>query len=280
MTSPSLMSGWPSCPTCTRHACRRWRAASAARPSLTQRRCIARSTGAARRSSSICPSAPPTLRRCDLKGKFNDNEVVYARPPPGYRTYTFRNGLRVPIVWMLKVPLYGEVDAGYIWNRTATHQLGGFIFFPQKITLFSSEKGPFHAWIFTSMHGFANPSWICASMMDSQIHHGFVHPWSPSAKLPPFPSEKKSLKKLPSFPLRNKSIHRSLRNTHPCKPDMDFPQKSPVFPSGSMDLFWSPSPSMDWSIWTTPCASTLQVSHSVYSLPPRSMPHSHAHSTR
>ena len=58
-----------------------------------------------------------------LKGKFTDNEIVYARPPPGYRTYTFRNGMKVPIVWQLKVPLYGEVDAGYIWNRTATHQL-------------------------------------------------------------------------------------------------------------------------------------------------------------
>jgi len=58
-----------------------------------------------------------------LKGKFNDDEVVYARPPPGERTYTFRNGMKVAIVWMLKVPLYGEVDAGYIWNRTATHQL-------------------------------------------------------------------------------------------------------------------------------------------------------------
>ena len=46
-----------------------------------------------------------------------------ARPPPGYRTYTFRNGMRVPVVWLLKVPLYGEVDAGYIWNHTATHQL-------------------------------------------------------------------------------------------------------------------------------------------------------------
>tara|TARA_B100000767_G_scaffold61982_1_gene57838 strand:- start:105 stop:425 length:321 start_codon:yes stop_codon:yes gene_type:complete len=58
-----------------------------------------------------------------LKGKLTDNEVVYARPPPGYRTYTFRNGMKVPVVWLLKVPLYGEVDAGYIWNRTATHQL-------------------------------------------------------------------------------------------------------------------------------------------------------------
>ena len=48
---------------------------------------------------------------------------MYARPPPGYRTYTFRNGMKVPVVWLLKVPLYGEVDAGYIWNRTATHQL-------------------------------------------------------------------------------------------------------------------------------------------------------------
>ena len=60
-----------------------------------------------------------------LKGKFTDNEVVYARPPPGERTYTFRNGRKTAIVWKLQVPLYGEVDAGYIWNRTATQQLVG-----------------------------------------------------------------------------------------------------------------------------------------------------------
>ena len=58
-----------------------------------------------------------------LKGKFSETEVVYARPPPGEQRFMFRNGKRVPIVWRLMVPLYGEVDAGYIWNRTATAQL-------------------------------------------------------------------------------------------------------------------------------------------------------------
>ena len=29
----------------------------------------------------------------------------------------------VPVVWRLKVPLYGEADAGRIWNRTLTKQL-------------------------------------------------------------------------------------------------------------------------------------------------------------
>ena len=61
-----------------------------------------------------------------LKGKFADNEIVYARPPadfPGgtrYRTFDDRG---VPLVWRLRVPLYGEADAGRIWNRTAVNQL-------------------------------------------------------------------------------------------------------------------------------------------------------------
>ena len=58
-----------------------------------------------------------------LKGKFEQDEVVYARPPPGERRVIFRNGVRVPLVWRLNVPLYGDVEAGYIWNRTATRQL-------------------------------------------------------------------------------------------------------------------------------------------------------------
>jgi hypothetical protein len=61
-----------------------------------------------------------------LKGAFEDEEIVYARPPPGfaagsqYRRYDER---AVPIVWKLKVPLYGEADAGRIWNRTMVKQL-------------------------------------------------------------------------------------------------------------------------------------------------------------
>ena len=61
-----------------------------------------------------------------LKGKFGEGEVVYARPPPDfpggskYRLYDDRG---VPLIWRLKVPLYGEADAGRIWNRTAVNQL-------------------------------------------------------------------------------------------------------------------------------------------------------------
>lgn len=54
-----------------------------------------------------------------LKGKF-DGEVIYARPPPGKARRYVRG---VPVVWRLKVPLYGEADAGRIWNRTLLKQL-------------------------------------------------------------------------------------------------------------------------------------------------------------
>ena len=54
-----------------------------------------------------------------LKGEFNEDEVVYARPPLGYR-HKIRG---VPVVWRLKIPLYGEADAGRIWNRTLVKQL-------------------------------------------------------------------------------------------------------------------------------------------------------------
>ena len=54
-----------------------------------------------------------------LKGVFEQHERVYARPPLGWR-HTIRG---VPIVWLLKIPLYGEADAGRIWNRTLVRQL-------------------------------------------------------------------------------------------------------------------------------------------------------------
>ena len=53
-----------------------------------------------------------------LKGKFPDGaETLYARPPPGYRKYV--EG--VPLIWVLKTPLYGEADAGRIWYKTFIH---------------------------------------------------------------------------------------------------------------------------------------------------------------
>ncbi|KAL1504885.1 hypothetical protein AB1Y20_008655 [Prymnesium parvum] len=45
-----------------------------------------------------------------------------ARAPPGYRRFDARG---VQYVWRLKVPLYGEADAVYIWNRTLVDQLVG-----------------------------------------------------------------------------------------------------------------------------------------------------------
>jgi hypothetical protein len=54
-----------------------------------------------------------------LKGKFESGEVLHCRPPRGFRT--FSRG--VSYVWRLKVPLYGEADAGRIWNRTLVAQL-------------------------------------------------------------------------------------------------------------------------------------------------------------
>ena len=54
-----------------------------------------------------------------LKGQFEDNEVLHARPPPGFRPKVNGN---VPVVWRLRVPVYGEADAGRIWNRTYVKQ--------------------------------------------------------------------------------------------------------------------------------------------------------------
>ena len=54
-----------------------------------------------------------------LKGEFEKGEIWYVRPPPGYRHYV----RGVPVVWRLKIPLYGEADAGRIWNRTLVKQL-------------------------------------------------------------------------------------------------------------------------------------------------------------
>ena len=54
-----------------------------------------------------------------LQGKYEDGEVVFARPPPGFRTFDTRG---VPIVWKMLRPLYGQADAGRIWQRTINNQ--------------------------------------------------------------------------------------------------------------------------------------------------------------
>ena len=58
-----------------------------------------------------------------LKGEFESPITLYARPPRGARHYV--DG--VPVVWRLRVPLYGEADAGRLWNRTLVRFLTGSV---------------------------------------------------------------------------------------------------------------------------------------------------------
>ena len=83
-----------------------------------------------------------------LKGKFENGEVIYARPPPNFpggTVYRLYDEREVPLVWRLKVPLYGEADAGRIWNRTAVNQLVNVQGFTQ------SEFDP--CYFFKEQHG-------------------------------------------------------------------------------------------------------------------------------
>ena len=54
-----------------------------------------------------------------LQGEYTEDEVVYARPPKGYRTLSDDG---VPMVWRMRVPLYGQGDAGLVWFRTIKAQ--------------------------------------------------------------------------------------------------------------------------------------------------------------
>mmetsp|Transcript_9335 Transcript_9335/g.20359 ORF Transcript_9335/g.20359 Transcript_9335/m.20359 type:complete len:110 (-) Transcript_9335:278-607(-) len=61
-----------------------------------------------------------------LKGTFENEEVVYARPPPNFpggSVYHHFDDRGIPLVWRLRVLSYGEADAGRIWNRTGVNQL-------------------------------------------------------------------------------------------------------------------------------------------------------------
>ena len=40
---------------------------------------------------------------------------MYARPPKGHRTLSDDG---IPLVWRMRVPLYGQGDAGLVWFRT------------------------------------------------------------------------------------------------------------------------------------------------------------------
>ena len=72
-----------------------------------------------------------------LQGEYEENEIVYARPPKGYRTVHDDGS---PIVWRMRVPLYGQGDAGLIWFRTIRKQLTGEQSFKQ------SDADPSYFW--------------------------------------------------------------------------------------------------------------------------------------
>ena len=50
-----------------------------------------------------------------LQGVQRADEQVAARPPVGFREWDERG---IEIFWLMSHPLYGQADAGAIWNRT------------------------------------------------------------------------------------------------------------------------------------------------------------------
>ena len=59
--------------------------------------------------------APFDVPGAYLQGKQRPNEQIVCRPPVGYRVYDERG---IEILWLMQNPLYGQSDAGAIWNRT------------------------------------------------------------------------------------------------------------------------------------------------------------------
>ena len=57
-----------------------------------------------------------------LQGDQTASEQVLARPPYDFREHNERG---VEILWLMNFPLYGQVDAGAIWNRTFNHTMVG-----------------------------------------------------------------------------------------------------------------------------------------------------------
>ena len=105
-----------------------------------------------------------------LKGVFETNETLYARPPPGYRSYVKGN---VPVVWKLNVPIYGEADAGRIWNRTLLKQL-------QKQGFEQSEYDPCYFWKHLAdgtrmdMVMYVDDGYVvdaCSKLADAELEH-------------------------------------------------------------------------------------------------------------
>lgn len=59
-----------------------------------------------------------------LQGSRNETEVVIARAPRHYREFDEHGN---ELVWILTVPLYGQADAGAIWNRTWDQRMRGVV---------------------------------------------------------------------------------------------------------------------------------------------------------
>lgn len=78
-----------------------------------------------RNSSLLCVEAAACMRRMHmrtfdvpgayLQGEQTASERMLLRPPMGFRTVDERG---VEILWLMNSPLYGQGDAGAIWNRT------------------------------------------------------------------------------------------------------------------------------------------------------------------
>ena len=67
---------------------------------------------------SVIPNPPLPLTKPQVHGKSpheHASEQVLARPPSGFRDFDERG---VAILWLMNNPLYGQLDAGAIWNRT------------------------------------------------------------------------------------------------------------------------------------------------------------------
>ena len=152
-------------------------------------------------------------------------------------------------------------------------------FFPSENHPFSLRKRAnpcmdfhFHAWLRKSImdlcihDGFANPSWMCASMVTIRQAPSFSLRKEIPQKITLFSPQKQIHSPLPQK-------HASMQTRH------GFPSEKPCFPL-RIHGFILVAKSFDGLVNLDHSMPPRSRSHSVYSLPPRSMPHSHAHSTR
>ena len=81
-----------------------------------------------------------------LQGKQRPSEQIVCRSPVGFRVFDERG---VEIYWLMQNPLYGQADAGAIWNRTwndfATDPNGcGYDRCPQEPCIYAKRLGDEH----------------------------------------------------------------------------------------------------------------------------------------